>query len=151
MDRIEVNVRERIVKPVDDVFDAVVEPKRMSNYFISNASGPMIAGTRVDWEFADVGAKVSVDVVEVEQNRKIVFKSDPTDGEGTTTTIGFTPDGKGTTVVTINEASFGMDPAGVQRAMGQTGGWTYFLACLKAYVTHGINLRVGLKKRITDV
>jgi uncharacterized protein YndB with AHSA1/START domain len=151
MDRIEVNVRERIVKPVDDVFDAVVEPKRMSNYFISNASGPMTSGTRVDWEFADVGAKVSVDVVEVEQNRKIVFKSDPTDGEGTTTTIGFAPDGEGATVVTINEASFAMDPDGVQRAMGQTGGWTYFLACLKAYVTHGINLRVGLNKRITDV
>jgi len=151
MDRIEVNVRERIVKPVDDVFDAVVEPKRMSNYFISNASGPMTSGTRVDWEFADVGAKVTVDVVEVEQNRKIVFKSDPTDGEGTTTTIGFAPDGEGATVVTINEASFAMDPDGVQRAMGQTGGWTYFLACLKAYVTHGINLRVGLNKRITEI
>jgi len=44
-----------------------------------------------------------------------------------------------------------MDDAGVKRAMGQTAGWTYFLSCLKAYVQFGINLRVGLNKRLTDV
>jgi hypothetical protein len=44
-----------------------------------------------------------------------------------------------------------MDEDGVKRAMGQTAGWTYFLACLKAYVQHGINLRLGLNKRLTDV
>jgi hypothetical protein len=52
MDRIEVNVRERIVRPVDDVFDAVVEPKRMSKHAQPTASSrdyyaplpPMCAG-----------------------------------------------------------------------------------------------------------
>jgi uncharacterized protein YndB with AHSA1/START domain len=39
----EVNVRERILKPVNEVFDAVVDPNKMSNYFISGASGPIKA------------------------------------------------------------------------------------------------------------
>jgi uncharacterized protein YndB with AHSA1/START domain len=70
---VEVNVRERILKPIREVFDSIVDPTKMSRYFISAASGPMTAGTRVDWEFADLGAKGSVDVVEVESDRKIVF------------------------------------------------------------------------------
>jgi len=68
----DVNVRERILKPVNEVFEAVVDTKKMSNYFISGASGPIKVG-RVQWEFGDVGAKVSIDVLEVENNRKIVW------------------------------------------------------------------------------
>ena len=70
----DVNVRERILKPVNEVFDAVVDPNKMSNYFISGASGPIKVG-RVEWEFGDVGARVSIDVLEVEDNRKIVLES----------------------------------------------------------------------------
>jgi hypothetical protein len=40
----EVNVRERMLKPVNEVFDAVVDPKKMSNYFISAATGPVTVG-----------------------------------------------------------------------------------------------------------
>ena len=55
---VDVNVRDRILKPVNEVFAAFVDPAKMSQYFISGASGPMEAGTKVEWEFADVGAKV---------------------------------------------------------------------------------------------
>jgi uncharacterized protein YndB with AHSA1/START domain len=147
---VEVNVRERILKPIGEVFAAVVDPAQMSKYFTSAASGPMAAGKRVEWEFADVGAKGSVDVLEVEREHRIVFEWGP-GGDKLRTTITFLKDEPGTTVVTINERSFAMDQAGVKRAMGQTAGWTYFLACLKAYVTHGIQLRLGLNKKLTDV
>ena len=56
-----------------------------------------------------------------------------------------------TTVVVVNESNFPMSHEGVKRAMGQTAGWTYTLACLKAYLQFDINLRAGLNKRITDV
>jgi uncharacterized protein YndB with AHSA1/START domain len=69
----DVNVRERILKPVNEVFDAVVDPKKMSNYFISGASGPIKVG-RVEWEFGDVSAKVPIDVLEVHDNREIVLE-----------------------------------------------------------------------------
>ena len=54
---VEARVEERIRKPVGEVFEAIVDPERMSKYFITGASGPMRAGTRVEWEFADVGVK----------------------------------------------------------------------------------------------
>jgi uncharacterized protein YndB with AHSA1/START domain len=147
---VEVNVRDRILKPVNEVFAAFVDPAKMSHYFISGASGPMKAGTKVEWEFADVGAKVLIDVLEVEENRRIVYEW-ASCGARSRTTIQMRADEPNTTVVTINEARFPMDHEGVKRAMGQTAGWTYTLACLKAYLQFNINLRLGLNKRLTDV
>jgi uncharacterized protein YndB with AHSA1/START domain len=145
----DVNVRERILKPVNEVFDAVVDPKKMSNYFISGASGPIKVG-RVEWEFGDVGAKVPIDVLEVEDNRKIVLESSAL-GPRIRTTIQFAPDGPDATVVTITESTFPLTEEGVKRALGQNAAWTYTLCGLKAYVHFGINLRTGLNKRLTDV
>src|ERR1043165_894219 len=63
----------RIGKPVAEVFDAVVNPKKLSGYFttIGGASAPLVAGTTVTWFGM---APVIVD--EVEPNRKIVFRWD---------------------------------------------------------------------------
>lgn len=148
---VEVNVRDRILKPVNEVFDAFIDPAKMSQYFIYGASGPMKAGTKVEWEFADVGAKVAIDVLEVEENRRIVYEWAPGGAGPSRTTIQLKEDDPGTTVVTVNEAKFPLDHEGVKRAMGQTAGWTYTLACLKAYLQFGVNLRKGLNKRLTDV
>ena len=145
----DVNVRERILKPVNEVFDAVVDPKKMTNYFISGASGPLKPG-RVEWEFGDVAATVSIDVLEVEDNRKIVYESSAL-GARIRTTIQFAPDGPSATVVTITDSKFPLTEEGVKRALGQNAGWTYTLCGLKAYVQFGINLRTGLNKRLTDV
>jgi uncharacterized protein YndB with AHSA1/START domain len=134
---------------VNEVFDAVVDPKEMSNYFISGASGPIEVG-RVEWEFGDVGAKVPIDVLEVEDNRKIVLESSAL-GPRIRTTIQFAPDGPDATVVTITESTFPLTEEGVKRALGQNAAWTHTLCGLKAYVQFGINLRTGLNKRLTDI
>lgn len=148
---VEVNVRDRILKPVNEVFAAIIDPAQMSHYFISGASGPMKAGTTVEWEFADVGAKVSVDVIAVEENCKIVFDWAAGGPTPARVTMRLSSDESNITVLTVNEGKFPMDQAGVKRAMGQTAGWTYTLSCLKAYLQFGINLRLGLDKRLTDV
>ena len=118
---VDVNVRDRILKPVNEVFAAFVDPEKMSQYFISGASGPMKAGTKVEWEFADVGAKVLIDVLEVEENRRIVYEG-ASCGTRSRITIQLRADDPNTTVVTINEAKFPMDHEGVKRAMGQIAG-----------------------------
>ena len=45
------NVSGRIGKPVAEVFDAVVNPKKLSGYFttLGGASAPLVAGTTVTW------------------------------------------------------------------------------------------------------
>jgi len=100
----EVNLRERILKPVNEVFDAFADHRQMSHYFITGASGPIRPGT-VEWEFGDVGVKVSIDVLEVEENRKIVLESSAL-GPRIRTTIDFMPDGPDATVVTVTESKF---------------------------------------------
>ncbi|CAN7362367.1 SRPBCC domain-containing protein [Trinickia sp. LjRoot230] len=146
----DVNVRERILRPVDEVFDAVVDPAKLSEYFISSASGPIEEGRRITWSFDDVGTKVEIDVISVKTGKEIVYESSAL-GHKLRTTITFEPDGADATVVTIKDSSFEMTEDGVKRALGQNAGWTYTLCGLKAYVQFGINLRSGLNKRLTDV
>ncbi len=146
---LEAKVEDRVLRPAGEVFAAIVDPVKMSRYFITGASGRMEAGRTVVWEFADVGAKVPVDVIEVDENRRIVYESTVT-GPRTRVTIDLTVVDSSTTLVTVHEAGWPMDPEGVKRALGQTAGWTYFLCCLKAYMQHGINLRLGLTERLTD-
>jgi uncharacterized protein YndB with AHSA1/START domain len=143
-----VNVENRILKPIHEVFALIVDPAKMAHYFISGASGPMKAGTTVKWEFADVGATMSVDVIEVEADRKVVFDWSAS-AVKTRVTIALEPGENDTTDVAIREAGWPMDAEGVKRAMGQNAGWTFTLCCLKAYMQHGINLRLGTTKRIT--
>jgi len=145
----DINVRERILKPAHVVFDAFVDPAKMSNYFISWASGPMRIG-KVVWEFGDVGAKVEIDVVEFEQDRKLVWESNGL-GQPTRTVVEFAPDGEDATVVTVAEGKYALTNDGVKLALGQNAGWTYTLCGLKAYVQFGINLRTGFNKCLTEV
>jgi uncharacterized protein YndB with AHSA1/START domain len=105
---------------------------------------------RVEWEFGDIAVKVSVDVLDVEVNRRIVLESCAL-GPRIRTTIEFAPDGPDATVVTVIESKFPLTEEGVKLALGQTAGWTHTLCGLKVYVQFGINLRAGLKQRLTDM
>jgi uncharacterized protein YndB with AHSA1/START domain len=136
--QIEVSVDDRIARPIAEVFEAIVEPAKMAGYFISRGSGRMTAGERVEWEFGDVGAKLVVGVIEVNEQR-IVFDWDAS-GSTARVTIRLAWEA-GATRLEITESGWPMTEQGVKRALGQTQGWTNFLCCLKAFVQHGINLR----------
>lgn len=47
------------------------------------------------------------------------------------------------TVIRISEGKMKNDEAGIRWLIGNTEGWANFLACLKAYLEYGINLRKG--------
>jgi uncharacterized protein YndB with AHSA1/START domain len=151
MQGIEVNVRERVLKSKGEVFAAITDPSKMSTYFTSAASGPMRSGATVAWEFADVGAKLSVDVVDVDEGSGLIVFDWSAAGPKARVTIRVTADDATTTTVAIKEAAFAPDDEGVKQAMGQTAGWTHFLCSLKAYLHHGVSLRAGLNARITSV
>ena len=146
---LEVHVHERILRPVDEVFQALVDPSRLARFFVSRASAPLQGGTDVEWEFGDVGARVRVSVCEVLHNQRIVFDWGASRVR-TRVTIRVRGDQPGTTVVSISESRFPDTREGVQRALAQNAGWTYFLCCLKAWVQHGINLRVGVLGSLID-
>ncbi len=53
------------------------------------------------------------------------------------------PQENNATLVRVTEKSKKNDEAGINWLRGNTEGWATFLACLKAYLEYGINLRSG--------
>jgi len=148
----------RIAKPVHEVFEAVADPKKLSGYFTTGgAKGRLETGATVMWDFHDFPGAFPVEVVEVEQDRKIVLKwaaSDGVSGDGdaaaaqytTTVTMTFEPLDDGRTLVTIAEEGWRETPNGLKASYGNCEGWSQMLAALKAWLEHGINLREGFYK-----
>lgn len=97
-----------------------------------------------------MGAKVAIIVLEVAQNKRIVWESTAL-GQPTRSMFQFVPDGEDATVVTVTEGFYAFTSEGVKLAFGQNAGWTYTLCALKAFVQFGINLRTGFNKRLTDI
>src|SRR4051795_5732801 len=65
----------KIAKPVEEVFDAVYNPKKLSGYFTTGgASAPLDEGTTVTWDFADFPGAFPVQVRKVEHGRLIVLE-----------------------------------------------------------------------------
>ena len=131
-----------VLRPIGEVFNAVVDPAVLSHFFISGASGPLEPGKTVEWQFGDVGAKLDVTVHEVNSPHRIVFEWAASGAPGTVE-MTFTEHGPDRTQVDVTESGFALTAAGVRRALQQTAGWTDFLCCLKAYLQHGVNLREG--------
>ncbi len=65
------------------------------------------------------------------------------DGKELIGEISLTSKGGVATVVTVTEKGMENDEAGLKWLMGNSAGWGNFLACLKAYLEYGINLRKG--------
>ena len=140
--KLEIKVALGILKPVDTVFNAIIDPEHMSHYFISESSGKMVEGETLTWKFAELDMEFPVYVKKIEQDRYISYSWE-VEGEMllVETTLGRVKDDA--SVVTITEKSRDNDKAGIKWLMGNTGGWANFLACLKAYLEYGINLRKG--------
>lgn len=139
----EFRVSARISKPVGEVFDAVVNPKKLSGYFttIRGASAPLVQGTTVTW-----WGEVPVEVDTVEADKRIVLRWDGAGAAASYKTridMNFEMLDDGATLVTIAETGWLDDEKAVRRSYSNCEGWTQMLCCMKAYLEHGINLREG--------
>ena len=136
-------VQLKIRKPAAEVFDAVVDNRKLSGYFVQTSSGPLAAGSTVIWKFDEHPVDLEVVVGEVVQNEKIVFEW-PTGGDySTRVEMIFTPLDAGSTMVQIAEGVWHEDAKGLAGSYGNAGGWMHMMCCLKAYLEYGINLRAG--------
>jgi uncharacterized protein YndB with AHSA1/START domain len=137
-------VQLKIQKPVADVFEAVVDPKRLTGYFTKTASGRLAEGATVMWSFAEAPGEYPVKVREVVKDQRIVLEWEATEGGyDTRVEMLFKPLDGGATMVQIRESGWRDTPKGLESSYGNCGGWMHMLCCLKAYVEHGLNLRAG--------
>ena len=129
-----------MLKPMHEVFEAIADPAKMTNYFISKSTGRMEEGKTVTWQFPEFDMKVPVRVRKIDKDRYISYSWDSVDGFETLVEITLRQMDNAT-FVTITEKSRDNDEEGLKWLRGNTEGWANFLACLKAYLEYGINLR----------
>jgi uncharacterized protein YndB with AHSA1/START domain len=140
--KLKVNIHMGILKPVHDIFEAIVDPEKMKKYFISKSTGRIEGGKTLKWTWEDFDAEHEIKVKQVEKDKLVSFSWDGS-GVECTVNISFASKEANKTLVKITEEEWTPDFEGANRCIGQVEGWTHFLCCLKAYLEHGINLRVG--------
>jgi uncharacterized protein YndB with AHSA1/START domain len=142
-DKLEISARIQILKPAREVYEAIVDPAKMSNYFISKSSGNMEPGKTLQWEFPEFAGSFPVRIGTLVKDQYISFYWDDPDGTELLVEMKLDAKGDGKTVVSIKEAGRLNNEAGIDWLKRNTEGWANFLACLKAYLEYGINLRKG--------
>ncbi len=140
--QLEVKAAIQIRKPVAEIFEAIVNPEKMINYFISKSTGRMEEGKNLIWNFPEFDGDCPVKVGKIEPNQYVSFYWD-VDEKELLTEIRLTPKEHNSTLVNITEKSMENNEAGINWLGGNTEGWANFLACMKAYLEYGINLREG--------
>lgn len=135
----------KIRKPAAEVFDAVVNPEKLTGYFLQTTSGPLVEGVTVKWKFAEVEQPFDVVVTKVVANERIEFDWPSGKAEAPTTHVEmvFKPMDAANTMVQVSESGWPATETGFQGSHGNAAGWMHMLACLKAYIEYGINLRAG--------
>jgi len=141
--KLEIKTSLKIQKPLREVFEAIADPVKMSGYFISKSTGRIEEGKTLTWQFPEFELQFPVRVDKVEKDKYISWYWDNAEDKvETKVEISLLPMKDGV-FVTVTEKSRDNDEAGIKWLAGNTGGWANFLACLKAYLEYGINLRKG--------
>lgn len=129
----------QIQKPADEVFEGIVNPDFMTKYFISESSGRMESGKTLLWKFPEFPDEFPVSDIEIEANRSVSFVWDP----DTVVRIILDSQADGSTVVRVTEDGKSLNDKNIQWVISNSEGWANFLACMKAYLEYGIQLRKG--------
>lgn len=139
---IQVKVSDHVMRTVDKVFNAIVDPTQITKYFVSNASDILSEGNKIIWEFKDYNVKLNIEVIKVIKNEQITFNWEAC-GNKTKVSMLLSSEEEHKTKIVITEDAFEANEEGIKKALEQTQGWTDFVCSLKAYLYTGINLRNG--------
>lgn len=141
----QIKTKFKILKPANEVFEAIADPEKMANYWFSSGSERMEQDKRITWRYDEYNAEVEIRVLKVIENQRLVF-SWGEDDEETVVTITINELDHASTLIEVNESGLKEDdPEIVNKMIGQKEGWVYVLTCLKAYLENGVNsLRASL-------
>lgn len=128
-----------IRKPIQEVFEAFINPEITTNFWFTKSTGKLEEGKTITWEWEMYGEKSEVKVLQIIPNQLIKTEwglfSNNVDYE-------FKEMEKGTLVII---KSYGYSETGdalLSVINDNTGGFTTVLDGCKAYLEHGINLRL---------
>ncbi|KPV58496.1 polyketide cyclase [Paenibacillus sp. A3] len=131
-----------IRRPVEEVFEAFVEPAVTTRFWFTKSSGRLEAGKSVRWDWEMYGVSTNVHVKEIEENRRILIEWEESYGYTTVEWL-FTRREDNETFVTVTNTGFQGDGDDiVKQAIGSTEGFTIVLCGLKALLEHNIVLNL---------
>ncbi|MCM3671771.1 SRPBCC family protein [Mesobacillus maritimus] len=142
----QVTTKFKIHKPTNEVFEAIVDPEKIGKFWFSSSSERWEQGKSVILRYDEYEAEGTIHVLEVEENKKIMFSWGGESDEETVVTITLKELGNASTIIEVNESGFNEDdPEIVNKMLGQKEGWVYMLTCLKGYLENDVsNLRASL-------
>src|SRR5690606_34019958 len=106
---------------------------------ISESSGRMENGKDLTWKFPEFSDECPVKGIKIEINRSVSFIWD----EETVVRISLESMRDQSTVVKVSEEEKSYSEDNLKWVIGNTEGWANFLACMKAYLEYGVQLRKG--------
>ena len=130
-----------IRKPVDEVFEAFVNPDITTKFWFTHSTGRLCEAQRVTWEWRMFGLRSDVRVLELEQDKRILLEW----GEaGKSTLVEWTFRSRdGATLVAVNHRGFEGDRSQqVAAAIDATEGFSLVLAGAKAWREHELRLNL---------
>jgi uncharacterized protein YndB with AHSA1/START domain len=135
------HVQMLIRRPAAEVYEAFVAPSVTTKFWFTQSSGRLQVGQTVRWAWEMYGAATDVTVKALAPGRRIVISWSGDDDNQVAWQ--FSPRGAEATLVTIANTGFKGTPGEVLRqAVDATGGFAFVLAGAKAWLEHGIDLRL---------
>jgi len=121
-----------IRRPPAEVFDAFVNPAKLTLFWLDGASAPLAPGAKVEWRFMVPGVVDTLTVTTFEPPRRLAFAWP----DGTSADLRFDEHGKDATRVTVEAKGFEGDDA-VTQVANNTEGYTIVLCDLKTLLETG--------------
>ncbi|WP_066258989.1 SRPBCC family protein [Neobacillus drentensis] len=129
----------KIKKPAHVVFEAFVDPAHIKNFWFDSSSR-WEQGTTVTLRYEEYDAQIDIELIEVEVNKKIVFRWGGEGEAGNIVTISLNEMDSSRTIIEVREDGFREDDDElISILLDNKGGWVYMLTCLKGYLEFGIN------------
>ena len=129
-----------IRKPVEEVFEAIMNPSITKNFWFTKASGKLEVDKKITWEWEMYNVSTTVIAKEILQDQKIVFEWDD---PSKTVEFNFKELDDDSTFVTVTESGYKETGDKLMAVLKDaTGGFTIVLDGLKAFLEHRINLNL---------
>ena len=133
----------QISRSPEEVYEAIVDPRKMTGYFISESTGRMEEGSELKWKFPEFEEWITIKVVELVLNEYISFQWEGAKGKQLLVEIHLLEMPDHSTLAKITEKEMPNNETGIKWLAQNTEGWANFLASLKAYLEYDVNLRKG--------
>ena len=128
-----------IRKPVEEVYEAFINPEITTKFWFTKSSGKLEEGKTIRWDWEMYGVGDELEVKKIDQNKRILIEW----SDGTQVKWNFTIRNDNETFVSITNTGFsGNGDEMTAQAIDSMGGYTMVLCGLKALLEHNIILNL---------